>query len=143
MHPGPAARNRSLFMGDENMCCAWSYRTASHGSMRCGTSIRIWTSIRIITVNSHSKKPHQGNKNHARNAVEKEQLDLILGAPLAVPSQTVTGRLMDHSGDGVGLLDHGGFHRKGRPRANRPRRIPLHGKAHSIDKNKTTRRRLN
>ena len=61
-------------------------------------------------------------KNHARSTVDKVQLarlDAGRGVDRAVSGGYA--RRLDHSGDQVGLLDHGGFHRDGHPRGHRPR----------------------
>ena len=58
-------------------------------------------------------------KNHARSAVEKAQLaQLDSGCGVGRVVSNGYGRRLDHSGDRVGLLDHEGFHRNGRPRGN-------------------------
>ena len=61
-------------------------------------------------------------KNHARSTVDKVQLARLDTGRCV--DRTVSGgyaRRLDHSGDQVGLLDHGGFHRDGHPRGHRPR----------------------
>ena len=61
-------------------------------------------------------------KNHAHSTVDKVQLARLDTGRCV--DRAVSGgyaRRLDHSGDQVGLLDHGGFHRDGHPRGHRPR----------------------
>ena len=61
-------------------------------------------------------------KHHAHGNMDKVQLarlDAGRGVDRAVSGGYA--RRLDHSGDQVGLLDHGRFHRDGHPRGHRPR----------------------
>jgi hypothetical protein len=69
-------------------------------------------------------------KIHAPTSVNKAQL-ARLDTSRAVSSGYAQG--LDDSADQVGLLDHGGFHRKVQPRRQRPRPDHFaHGKASSV-----------
>lgn len=61
-------------------------------------------------------------KNHAHSTVDKVQLArLDTGRCVARVVSGGYARRPDHSGDQVGLLDHGGFQRDGHLRGHRPR----------------------